>query len=564
VLKHKPRKQRRPSSPEADSSHEGTSTPPPPGLNEHNHIQSPHSRKPNADYIPELPSYSREHISRHARASTPGPVYEPPPERFTPPLQIIATPSPTKMSKSSKRKSAQKLVIKKELPEVDLSRPAPPPSPSDDPLLLQSLGRRHRLDVPPPSLSARETPEVASSPIQSMPIPQILDFLPRSASSSHSPSGPTVETDADSNILPNWSESEDGGRSDEGEYTGKFKHMTVPTKLDPPTSQTRQRQENWGRPVSPFPERLNTVDEDDHEESGELPHFDDPVETTDARAEELTHEEDMEIDNDALPQVSFEADTHQSDAHDLGLVSEEEEDGDDHGEGAYTDFVMPLKTDQSPSPRRRSPTPPSHLPVSPSQLLRKSRTPLRSPKSPEVLNAVSHSTTGRDPSPLRDTSAEESVQSHSAPSYPLLRGPYEFQATESIQHDDENSEADVHLSRSVVENSVQPLESQKTSTLRRKSPVAQERDTNVTKASMWAHEASERENMSLISRRGVHEQQWRVDSVHVDATSQSDGVQHDLDDGKSPVGTYTKGLQPLEVSLPAFWMLKPFNLTVLD
>ncbi|KAJ3003176.1 hypothetical protein NUW54_g5436 [Trametes sanguinea] len=38
-----------------------------------------------------------------------------------------------------------------------------------------------------------------------------------------------------------------------GEYTGKFKVLTVPTKADPPSSCTRSRQDAWGHPISPFP-----------------------------------------------------------------------------------------------------------------------------------------------------------------------------------------------------------------------------------------------------------------------------------------------------------------------
>ena len=49
-----------------------------------------------------------------------------------------------------------------------------------------------------------------------------------------------------------WSDSDDDFDLT-GEYTGKYKMVTVPTKADPPTSGTRERMESWGRPVSPFP-----------------------------------------------------------------------------------------------------------------------------------------------------------------------------------------------------------------------------------------------------------------------------------------------------------------------
>ncbi|KAF9220731.1 hypothetical protein BS17DRAFT_297518 [Gyrodon lividus] len=51
------------------------------------------------------------------------------------------------------------------------------------------------------------------------------------------------------NDTDGWSDSEDEF-SLTGEYTGKFKVLTVPTKADPPTRGTRT---SWGRPVSPFP-----------------------------------------------------------------------------------------------------------------------------------------------------------------------------------------------------------------------------------------------------------------------------------------------------------------------
>ena len=43
----------------------------------------------------------------------------------------------------------------------------------------------------------------------------------------------------------------------EGEYTGKFTSYVVPTKPDPPTTVQRERQEAWGRPISPFPYPTN-------------------------------------------------------------------------------------------------------------------------------------------------------------------------------------------------------------------------------------------------------------------------------------------------------------------
>ena len=72
-----------------------------------------------------------------------------------------------------------------------------------------------------------------------------------------------------------WSSSDGGGNSEqEGEYTGKFRVMQVPIKADPPTSGTRERAEQWGRPISPFPRRGSPIPEievaDGEDEAGDL------------------------------------------------------------------------------------------------------------------------------------------------------------------------------------------------------------------------------------------------------------------------------------------------------
>lgn len=57
-----------------------------------------------------------------------------------------------------------------------------------------------------------------------------------------------------------WTESSDNEGStfdQEGEYTGKFTSYAIPTKPDPPTTIQRERQEAWGRPISPFPYPTN-------------------------------------------------------------------------------------------------------------------------------------------------------------------------------------------------------------------------------------------------------------------------------------------------------------------
>lgn len=234
-------------------------------------LRSPHAGNPHADYLPPLPSFDREHVTPHRRSQTPLPLYEPPPERFTPPREILYTPV-TAVSKSSKRKTAppksqQKarhltIQIKKEPPTIDLNVPPPPPSPSDDPLLL--YGPKRRLRAARASMSSvrsRDTPPMSSSPAHILheddaPIAQI-DF-----------NAMDVDTDEEENILPVFNFFNDAFNADApwtdederderfdhtGEYTGRFMMLKVPTKMDPPSSATKQRMDMWGRPISPFP-----------------------------------------------------------------------------------------------------------------------------------------------------------------------------------------------------------------------------------------------------------------------------------------------------------------------
>ena len=236
-------------------------------------LRSPHADNERADYILPVPSHTRRHLSAQARSSTPVPSYEPPPERFTPPREVFR--SSPRVSKSSKRKKILDITIKKEPPEIDLSR-LPPPSPTDDPLLLHGRAPRPRPSVP---TNARETPLLESTPPrpgkQLSPLnPCALDFsLPGI------PSDVDDYEDIDSLEQPVFNlaadgedscSSSDGGSSEqEGEYTGKFHVMQVPTKADPPTSGTRERIEQWGRPISPFPRRGSPIPEHEHEEDND-------------------------------------------------------------------------------------------------------------------------------------------------------------------------------------------------------------------------------------------------------------------------------------------------------
>ena len=160
-------------------------------------------------------------------------------------------------------------MIKKEPPEIDLSRP-PPPSPTDDPILLHA-----RLRTPRPSFPthARETPVLESTP----PEPgKQTSPLNRSALDFPLPGIPSDVEDNEDLDVPEppvfnlagagddpWSSSNEGQSEQEGEYTGKFRVVRVPTKADPPTSATRERIEQWGRPLSPFPRKVGAILEGD-------------------------------------------------------------------------------------------------------------------------------------------------------------------------------------------------------------------------------------------------------------------------------------------------------------
>ena len=238
-------------------------------------LRSPHAGNVEADYIPPVPSHNRQHLSARARSSTPAPPYEPPAEQFTPPREVIR--SSPRVSKSSKRKKILKVVIKKEPPEIDLSRP-PPPSPTDDPILLHA-----RLRTPRPSIPthARETPLLGSSPLepgkQTSPLNRsALDFpLPGIPSDVEDNEDPDVPEPPVFNLVgagdDPWSSSNEGESEQEGQYTGKFRVVCVPTKVDPPTSTTRERIEQWGRPLSPFPRKVGVIDaHSDAEENSDV------------------------------------------------------------------------------------------------------------------------------------------------------------------------------------------------------------------------------------------------------------------------------------------------------
>ena len=286
-------------------------------------VESPHANNPDADFIdvPALVLTTRRKTGARPsrRSATPVIPYEPPTDVFTPPREVFLSPVTKSMSKSSKRKTIASAsafksakgkkkgstltivtAVKQELPDIDLTLPMPPPSPTDDPLLLSG----------PPELDFFPEPTPPRRREMSVQVQAVDEDLPPS-----SPEPPiamdeeeeAVRWDFNNSIAPNistdetfmqldpgdaavrlfdiapssnggWSDSEDeqaGGMEGvvegEGEYTGRWKMMLVRTKQDPPSSATRGRMEEWGRPISPFPKKVAKLAflEEEEEEEGE-------------------------------------------------------------------------------------------------------------------------------------------------------------------------------------------------------------------------------------------------------------------------------------------------------
>ncbi|KAK0188223.1 hypothetical protein F5146DRAFT_747531 [Armillaria mellea] len=206
-------------------------------------LQSPHANNPNADYI--IPTaYSRR------RSTTPVVVpYEPPADIFSPPREVIVSP----VVRTPRRRTKLAVTVKKEPPVIDLSEPMPPPSPTDDPLLLTGPPK----DILPKRSAAKPhwnlPPSSPQQPTSSPPneAPSYFRFEPAPDTS--------LDMDVDepfNNILfgdnfagDGWSDSDDDDEMQgQGDYTGKWKMKVVKTKNDPPSSATRTRMEHWGRP----------------------------------------------------------------------------------------------------------------------------------------------------------------------------------------------------------------------------------------------------------------------------------------------------------------------------
>ena len=324
-------------------------------------IKSPHVRNPEADWIPDAvlsettpergeddelaltppknPNVRRIVLSSRGsrRSATPIPPYEPPTDVFTPPREVVVSPPAVESGRRgsvgpSARKGKGKKVglrvstvqVKQEIPDdIDLRAPMPPPSPTDDPLLLSGPPEppvedhvqpavHYDDDVLPPS-----SPELDSDDAQAV---QAFDWDRRDE-----PLGSTEDSmmhldPGDAAVEPvrlfedgGWSDSDDEVVG-EGEYTGRFRILNVRTKQDPPSSATRSRQDLWGRPVSPFPKikKLDLLlENDDSEEEREVHQM------------SLEPEEEVQL---PVPEVDSEEEVHQMSIEPEPAVPEEDDD----------------------------------------------------------------------------------------------------------------------------------------------------------------------------------------------------------------------------------------------
>ncbi|KAF8711633.1 hypothetical protein AX14_013201, partial [Amanita brunnescens Koide BX004] len=223
---------------------------------------------------------------RSRRSVTPLPPYEPPSVVLTSPREVMAAPTFTNRRKSKLKVHARpgsiKIIpVKKELPDIDLSAPMPPPSPTDDPILLSgpfgpptSTPSRYqtRQDYAfVPSVSESVQTDDMPSSVGQNPFGDILDSedlpyydwrsntRPDNLNTSDSLSLMDVHpSDADvapvelpafnlDDLPPSsdaWSDSDDDNRPEmgqeameegESEYTGRWRTLLVKTKLDPPS-----------------------------------------------------------------------------------------------------------------------------------------------------------------------------------------------------------------------------------------------------------------------------------------------------------------------------------------
>jgi len=275
------------------------------------------------------PSLQSKNRPRPRRSMTPEVRYEAPQEEFTPPRAVVkqaplpsSSRSRTHKPLSTGRNSVEPKVVKVKIerltspfpvPRLDLSRPVPPPSPTDDPILLigddevsylKTKFRRSLVDVavgedtsspprlppstpprasPPPTFQSHEPDEsgwnvspdpenqtallgitFGDRPIMDSTFNAGFDSdnddcrMGAEIAAPQEPISLTQHFDPNASTGSHVFHSDDGdvdidNGEAEGEFTGRFKFYTTPLKNDPPSSLTKARRDSWGRPISPFP-----------------------------------------------------------------------------------------------------------------------------------------------------------------------------------------------------------------------------------------------------------------------------------------------------------------------
>ncbi|KAJ6454662.1 hypothetical protein C8R45DRAFT_1189305 [Mycena sanguinolenta] len=177
---------------------------------------------PNADYVPPVTLTAPHGHGRRSASMTP---YEPPPDVFTPPREVLLAPPPSSTRKAApKQKTKQKekertatprartqtplrvvvhSVKKEPPPSIDRTRPMTPPSPTDDPLLLLpssspvKVNRTRKRSVPVPIFDEDEDEDgVRSSDAAYAPIDWTAG-LPLDLDAPDAPSSDSMDLDMD-------------------------------------------------------------------------------------------------------------------------------------------------------------------------------------------------------------------------------------------------------------------------------------------------------------------------------------------------------------------------------
>ena len=342
-------------------------------------VKSPHAKNPDADFVIDVPALVLPSVRKtllgarsSRRSATPIPPYDPPTDVFTPPREVFLSPVTKSKSKSSKRKTMASAssfkgkkkgstltivtTVKQELPDIDLSLPMPPPSPTDDPLLLSGPPESDFFPEPTPSrrreMSVQAQAVDGDLPPSSPPIAMDDEVVGIFDWDRNNNMAPEISTDdslmqldpADAGISPVrlfdiasgsndwWSDDEGEGEQaggmegvdeGEGEYTGRWKMMLVRTKQDPPSSATRGRMEEWGRPISPFPKKVAKLafleEEEGEEEQQELDH----QQGGQQEEEFVGHKE--EVPEEEVKRMSVEPEENEEEGQGVGQLSVESE-----------------------------------------------------------------------------------------------------------------------------------------------------------------------------------------------------------------------------------------------